>query len=242
MIVLNSVSKDLGKGRLKKRVLDDINWTIPPRHNFVILGQRGSGKSTLLDLVAGLAIPTEGWVDRRARVSVPGGLLKFATFDTPRKLIMRMSELYEADPLSIIEFAIQATQMQEIIDVPIRRFPGWVRTQLNMALTYAFPCDYYLFDGAIDAGRKSEFRDFCRRAFEMRSKSAATIVVTGSARTARTIGNNAMGGLLHRGKLTLYEQVEDAITVFESLPKPPEPSVLSLLVPEPEGPVVEDEL
>jgi capsular polysaccharide transport system ATP-binding protein len=241
MIVLNSVSKEVGRGRLKKLVLDNISWVLPPRHNFVILGQRGSGKSTLLDIVAGRAIPTHGWVDRRAQVSVPDGLLKFGGYDTPRKLIKRMSQLYQVDPLAVAEFAVQANQMQEVMDLPLARLPGWLRTQLNLALTYAFPCDYYLFDGTIEAGRKPEFRAFCRRAFEIRSQTSATIVVTGSTKTAKGLANNATGGLLHHGKLTLYQQLEDAITVFESLPPPPQPSVAALASAEPEAPVVEDE-
>ncbi len=241
MIVLNSVSKEVGKGRLKKLVLDDISWVLPPHNNFVILGQRGSGKTTLLNILAGLAMPTRGWVERRAHVSVPGGLVKFGGYGTPRKLIMRMSELYKVDPIALTEFVMQPLQMQEVMDVPLYRLPGWFKSQLSIVLTYACPCDYYLFDGSIDPGRKPEFRSFCRRAFEMRSKIATTVVITGSTKTARSVENGATGGLLHRGKLTLYESLEDAITVFESLPPPPQPSVETLIAAEADNTMMADD-
>lgn len=218
MIILNSVSKEVGKGLLKKLILENINWVIRPRCRIVVLGQRGSGKSTLLDLLAGMTVPTHGWVERRAMVSVPGGLLRYAIYDSPRQLILRLSHLYHADPKEITEFILQVTQMGDLFDIPVRRLPGVVRSQLNLALTYAYPCDFYLFDGGIEGGRKREFREFCQRAFEYRSRQAGTIIVTGVSRVARLLGQGAMGGVLYQRKLTLYESVEDAIAVFESLP------------------------
>jgi capsular polysaccharide transport system ATP-binding protein len=236
MIILNSVSKEVGKGRFKKLVLEDVTCLIPVRAHLVILGQRGSGKSTLLNIMAGLVVPTRGWVDRLATVSVPRGVLRYAVYDTPRKLIDRLSELYQADPDDIANFTARLAQMEDLMDVPVGRIPGWLRHQLNMALTYAFPCDFYLFDGTIETGRKREFRDACRRAFELRSRQAGTIVVTASVGTARSFGAHSMGGVLYRRKLTLYERLHDAIAVFENLPEEGEEST------EPDERIVEAEV
>ena len=219
MITLNSVSKELGQGRFKTLVLDNVNWTIQRRSRIVILGQRGSGISVLLDILAGLSLPTRGWVERRATISVPGGFLRYSRFSTPRQLILRLSQLYDADPRDIVKFTIGAMQRHDMMDIPVRQLPASIRQQFNMALTYAVPCDFYLFNGAIEAGRNREFRAFCRQAFAMRSKQAGTIVTTSSGRVAAAkVGEGAMGGVLFRSKFTLYKRLEDAIAVFDSLP------------------------
>lgn len=234
MITLHSVSKELGRGQFKTLVLDDINWLIERRSRIVILGQRGSGTSVLLNILAGLSLPTRGWVDRRATISIPGGFLRYARFGTPRELILRIAQLYGADPHDIIKFIATGMQRDDIINVPVRRLPAAIRQQLNMALTYAVPCDFYLFDGVIEAGRKPEFRAFCRQAFNMRSQQAGSIVATNSSRMAAGLGEGLTGGVLFRGKLTLYQRLGDAIAVFDRLP-------LEETAPTPREALVEEE-
>ncbi len=218
MITLHSVSKEVGRGQFKTLVLDNINWAIQRRCRIAILGQRGSGTSVLLDTLAGISLPTRGWVDRHATVSIPGGFLRYSRFGTPRQLITRLGQLYRANPQDIIKFITSGMQRQDILDVPVRQLPAAIRQQLNMALTYAVPCDFYLFDGAIEAGRNREFRAFCRQAFTMRSQQAGSVFTTNSSRIAAGLGEDFMGGVLFRSKLTLYKRLADAIAVFDSLP------------------------
>lgn len=218
MITLNSVSKELGKGQFKTLVLDDINWTVERRRRTVILGQRGSGTAVLLDILAGLSLPTRGWVERRATTSVPGGFLRYAKNATTHQLVVRIAQLYGADPRDIIKFVNRSMQGLDIIDVPVRQLPGSIRSQLNMALTYAVPCDFYLFNGTVEAGRNREFRTFCRQAFAMRSKRAGTVLTVSSSKMAAGFGEGATGGVLFHRKLTLYKRLEDAIAVFDNLP------------------------
>jgi capsular polysaccharide transport system ATP-binding protein len=229
VITLHSVSKELGKGWHKKLVLEDVNWTIPPRSHILILGQRGSGKSTLLNLVAGMALPTLGWIDRRAMVSVPGGVLRYGTHVTPRKLVLTLSQVYKVDPHEIIEFIARSRTISDVLDVPVRALRGALRSQLNLTLTYAFPCDFYVFDGSISVGRDPEFRKSCAAWFQMRRKQAGTLIATHSVKVARVLGGAAAGGFLFRNKLYLYPSLEEAITSFERLPKEeilPDPNFL----------------
>lgn len=218
MITFNSVSKEVGKGRLKRLVLEDVNWSISPRSQILILGQSGSGKSTLLQLLAGLTTPTHGWIDRRATVSIPTGLLRYGAHDTPRKLIFRLSQIYNVDPNEIIAVTALVTTISHLLDVPIRSFRGALRAQLSVTLTYAFPCDFYLFDGALSVGRDQAFRSFCESAFRIRKKQAGTIMASSSVKTARAFGGDAAGAVLFRNKLYVYPDVEHAVVAFERLP------------------------
>src|SRR6478736_1783917 len=107
MIILNSVSKVTGKRQFKRVVLEDVNWLIRPRTQVVIIGHRLSGAPMLLNIIAGLALPTSGWMERRSTVSVPGGLLRYALRDTGHQLIARLSRLYRVDAKEINEFMIE---------------------------------------------------------------------------------------------------------------------------------------
>lgn len=218
MIVFHSVSKDVGRGALKRRVLADINWKIPRKAHVVVLGHTGAGKTLLLSLMAGLSTPTVGWVERPAVVSLPGGVLRFGVHQTPRTLIYRMSEIYRVDPKDVTNFLALFPPIRDVLDIHLNRLRGTIRAQLNAALTYALPCDYYLFDGNIAPGRDHAFQKFCREAFSIRRAQGATIVTANSVKAARGINYEASGALLFRGNLYLFKTLPEAIAVFEKVP------------------------
>lgn len=223
-ITFNSVSKEIDRRSFKQLVLEDVNWTLEARSRIVILGPRNSGASALVQLIAGMELPTSGWIDRRAIVSVPGGLLRYSRYDTTRQLIARLSEVYSVDPKQIADFMTEALERRDILDTPTRMLPVTLRQQVSTVLTYAFPCDFYVFNNASTGARGDErFQAFCQRAFDQRSKQAGIIMLTNSGKAARRFGNEMMGALVHQRHLTVYRKLSDAIAVFESLP--PEESV-----------------
>jgi capsular polysaccharide transport system ATP-binding protein len=217
MIVLNSVSKVMGRGDLKRTILDNVNWLIPPRARIVVLGQSHSGASVLLDIIAGTTLPTSGWVERRGTVSVPGGLLRYAMRDTTRQLILRLARLYRVDPKEVVEFIRQAFGSSDILDVPANTLPGRLRQQLNAVLTYAFPCDFYLLGSSGIGIGEAKFQAFCEQALALRCRQSGVIIST-SVGKAQRLDRTMMGAVVYRGHLTLYERLPDAITVFECLP------------------------
>ena len=57
------LTKTYGRGPTKIRVLDALEATFLPRRFHVVTGPSGSGKTTLLHVLAGLELPTSGFVD-----------------------------------------------------------------------------------------------------------------------------------------------------------------------------------
>jgi ABC-type polysaccharide/polyol phosphate transport system ATPase subunit len=218
MITLNSVSKVIGKGEFRRSVLEDVSWQIEPRTDVVILGQRNSGASTLVEIIAGTTLPTSGWVDRRATVSMPGGLLRYALRDTTRQLILRLSRVYRVDPDEVSRFVVEGLAAPEVLDVPPSSLPRQLKQQMNLLLTYAFPCDFYVFNNSPIGAGDARFEAFCKAALEQRSRQAGLIVRRISARAARSMDPDCLGALVYRGRLTLYARLADAISVFENLP------------------------
>ncbi len=223
-ITFNSVSKEIGRRVFKKLVLEDVNWTLEARSRVVILGPRNSGASALVQLIAGMELPTSGWIDRRAVVSIPGGLLRYSRHETMRQLISRLSEVYSVDPKQIADFTIAALKRRDFMDTPTRMLPVTLRQQASRVLTYAFPCDFYVFNNvSTGVGGDERFQAFCQRAFDLRSKQAGIVMLSNSGKAARKFGDEMMGALVHQRRLTIYRKLSDAIAVFESLP--PEESV-----------------
>ena len=218
MIVLNAVSKEVGRGAFRRLVVDDVTWAIPQRVQIAIFGHRGTGVSQFMEIIAGTSLPTTGWVKRQGKTSPPNGYLRFAGFGTARALIDRLSALYDADPREIAEFVEIALKSRQVLDVPIRQFPPLLRRQLNFALMYAFPCDMYLFDGNIGGVGDPVFRAFCQTAFNLRRKEAGMIVALNSSSAASILDKSMTGAILHRAKFTLYERLSDAMAVFDTLP------------------------
>lgn len=235
MITLNSVSKELGRGRFQWRAIDELTWTIKPRSRIVILGQR-IAVAQLLNIIAGLTLPTEGWVERRATTSVPNGFLPYGQAGTGRQLIHKLCPLFNVDERSVAEFIERLLGNRRVLDTPIRRLPLSVRQELNIALTYAIPCDFYLFFGGIGRGHRPAFQALCQEAFTLRCKTAGTIIGTNLTRTVSSLSDFATGAILYRGRLTLYKRLEDATMVYDSLP--PEEDAPK---PYTEGPEPEDE-
>lgn len=219
MIVLNSVSKVVGRGRFRRTLLEDVSWEISPRTHVVVLGDRHSGAQALLNLIGGVMVPTSGWIERRATTSIPGGLLRYARQGTIHELVARLSRLYRADSKDISDFIALGLGRRDILHTTPNALPGPVRQQLGILLNYAFPVDFYLFDGPpTGTSNDKRFRSFCERALELRSKEAGIIMLANNGKIARRMEGDMMGALVYRGNVTLYGQLADAITVFETLP------------------------
>lgn len=216
VIILNSVSKEIGKGRFQRRIIEDLSWTIPSRSRTFILGQR-TAVLHLLAILAGQSVPSQGWVSRRGMISPPGGFLSYGGRGTPRQLIGRLSEIYGVDPRSVETLIEAALENRHVLDSPVKQLPRALQSELNIALTYAIPCDFYLLFGGIGSSPRQAFRKFCESAFIQRSGMAGIVLGTDSSRVAATLKGFSTGAILYKGKFTLFKYPEDAIAVYDSL-------------------------
>jgi capsular polysaccharide transport system ATP-binding protein len=216
MIVLRSVSKIYGRWRRRKNVLINANAVFEAKGNYVILGMPKSGKTTLLNLLCGMTTPTRGTLTRYGRVGFPIG---FAAVGQPRftgrELAVLLANLYEADADEIIEFTTSFSELGPDMKRPISSLEDpLLKARLYVTLGYALPLDFYLFDGTI--GRAGEgFREKCQAAFDARRAEAGTIFVTNDYRNAKLYGSR--GGVLHDGRLELFDTVDEALDKFQAI-------------------------
>lgn len=215
MLALHEVTKIIGRGARRRTVLNAISWEIPAGAKIAILGHPGSGKTTFLSLLSGARIPTSGWVERRAVVSQISALSRHASGPvSPRQLIQRLSPYFHYDSAQVSDFVESFADLQHMMDRPVRNLTGKTLQALNLALFYGIPCDYYLFDQRINLGpRDLQARTW--EAFRHRHRHAGIILATSLVKEARTL--DGAGAILHRGRITLFNTVDDAIEVFSQI-------------------------
>ncbi len=217
MIELQGVCKSYRTNNGWNRVLDDITVTFPKGKNIGILGLNGAGKSTLLRLIGGAEPPDRGTIRREGRVSWPiafsGG---FPGTLTGRENARFVSRLYGTPPGEVEAFAEEFSELGTYFDMQVRTYSSGMRARLNFAVSMAVEFDCYLVDEALSAG-DWRFTAKCSRAFRERSGRSTVIMVSHSEETIRR--NCDVGAVLKGGKLTLYDDIKEAIAVYNYGPQ-----------------------
>lgn len=215
MLRLHEVTKFVGRGTRRRLILDAISWEIPPRAKIAILAHPGSGKTTFLNALSGGRMPTSGWIERRGIVSPLSSLSRQGgPLTTPRQLIARLAPFFNYEPTDMVDFIERFAGLQGRMDSPLQNLNPVTTQALNLALFYGIPCDYYLIDQRINLGPR-EIRARVWEAYLQRRRHAGFIMATSLAKEARKVGG--AGAILHRGKIVMFDTVEDAIEVFSQI-------------------------
>ena len=97
----------------KKKVLDDINLTIPKGHTIALVGQSGSGKSTLVDL-----LPRYHDV-QKGEITIDGTSIKDVRISDLRSLIGNVNQeaiLFNDTFFNNIAFGVENATMEQVIE------------------------------------------------------------------------------------------------------------------------------
>ena len=215
-IKLHSVTKIIGPKRFERTIAKNITWTIEPRSKYVILGHQQDALLVFANVIAGLSVPTEGWVKHEGKISPPGGFLRYSAGGTPLELVKLLAPLYQFDTERVLDFVAATVRDDRLLRTPVKKLPVPLRRELDFILTYAIPCDYYFF-GGMPKGTRPEFQRFCQQAVARRRNEASMLILAGSERVARSLGSDTRAAILYYGNFTLYERLDDALVVFEQL-------------------------
>ncbi len=209
MIRFENLSKSYWVRGREKKVIDHLDLTLPTGKSLALLGRNGAGKSTLLDIIAGVQAPDTGRVVSDGSISWPVGL--GGTFNPQMSGAQNtrfVARVYGVDTESLIHFVADFTELGDQFHNPVKTYSSGMRARLGFGLSMGIKFDTYLIDETTAVG-DARFNRKSRAVFLERIRDASAIMVSHQMNTVKNFCDS--GVVLHEGRLTYFEDLDEAI-------------------------------
>lgn len=219
MIRLDNLTKVYRvKGR-RTVVANSINAVFPTGASVALLGRNGAGKSTLLQMIAGTISPTSGRILSDGTISWPVGFAgSFHGELTGAQNVRFVARIYGVDTDELIEYVEDFAELGHHFHQPFASYSSGMRSRLAMGTSMGIYFDTYLVDEVTSVG-DADFRAKSQRVFNERMNRSGAVVVSHSMPMIRQMCN--MGAVLHNGQLRVFDNLDDAIALHESILRVP---------------------
>jgi len=216
MITVRDVTKIYPmRGGGRRRVLDNVSFDVRLGQSIGILGRNGSGKSTLAKIIGGAIPPTSGTITREMSVSWPLGFVGgFQSSLTGADNVRFIARLYGVPAHILMDFVEDFAEIGDYIRMPVRTYSSGMCARLTFGISLALEFDCYLIDEATAVG-DARFAEKCERALLRRREQGSLIMISHSAKVLRTYCD--MGAVLSDGRLTVYDDLNEAIQIYEGI-------------------------
>jgi capsular polysaccharide transport system ATP-binding protein len=215
MIIFEDVHKSYPMRVGRKVVLDHLNLVFDTTKNIGILGLNGAGKSTMLRLISGVELPDRGRIHRMVNVSFPLGYAgAFAGNMSGRENAAFVARVYGFDVREVVHFVEAFAELGTYFDEPFRTYSSGMMARLAFGISIALEFDVYLIDEGIGAG-DARFTARCQAAFQERLENSRIIMVSHDSANLLTYCD--IGATLHRGKLTYFDDIRQAIIHYNDI-------------------------
>lgn len=209
MIVLQNLTKTFVMRGQRKTVLDNVTAIFPSRTSVGLLGRNGAGKTTLLKMIAGTALPTSGQILTDGKISFPVGFAgSFHPDLTGAQNTRFVARVYGVDTDALMEFVRDFAELGVHFNLPIRSYSSGMKSRLAFGVSMGLQFDTYLIDEVTAVG-DAAFQAKSAAVFIERMKHAGSVFVTHSPNLMRELCT--AGAVIDRGKLTYYDDIEEAI-------------------------------
>jgi capsular polysaccharide transport system ATP-binding protein len=213
MIRLVGLSKTfIMKGR-RKVIADNINVVFPSGVSVGLLGRNGAGKSSLLAMISGFLDPDYGKIHIHGTLSWPVGFAGSFHGDlTGAQNIRFIARVYGVDTDGLIDFVRDFADLGGHFDLPVRTYSSGMKSRLSFGISMGVRFDTYLVDEVTAVG-DADFKRKSRAVFLERMNASGAIFVSHSMNGVRKFCQ--AGAVLEKGKLTYYDDVEEAIAAHQ---------------------------
>lgn len=209
MIRLENVTKTFVLNGSRKTVARNITIDFPTGVAVGLLGRNGAGKTTLLRMIAGNMDPTSGRILSNGTISYPVGFAGSFNPDlTGAQNARFVARIYGIDTEALLDFVEDFADLGPHFYLPFRTYSSGMRSRLSFGVSMAIPFDTYLVDEVTSVG-DAAFRHKSRDVFHARMQNASALFISHSYASVRELCS--MGAVLEHGKLTLFDDVEEAI-------------------------------
>ncbi|TCU51479.1 capsular polysaccharide transport system ATP-binding protein [Novosphingobium sp. PhB57] len=211
MISFENVSKTYHLRKFHKDVLNDLTFNIPTGCSLGICGANGAGKSTLMRLIAGVESPSSGRITRNVSCSWPIGYAScFQSSLTGADNARFIARIYSKDVSDLLNYVEDFAQLGPYFHQPIYSYSAGMMARLAFGISLAIDFDCYLVDEVTAAG-DDRFRQRCEEALHHRRVTGTLLMISHDPNTLRAYCER--GAVLHEGRLSFYETIEEAIEV-----------------------------
>jgi ABC-type polysaccharide/polyol phosphate transport system ATPase subunit len=211
-------------GRLKGegisvKALEDITLELRSGDRVGLIGHNGAGKSTLLRVMAGVYMPTTGYIESTGKITpllhqAPGlepedtgyeniitcGLLLGMTYD----------EVIEKIP-KIIEFS----DLGDYIHLPVRTYSSGMLARLSFSVATSIDPGVLLLDEGIGAADSRFSSKAAKRIKELIAKTDVLVLASHSEALIDSMCNKA--ALMHHGRLIDFGNVKEISISYQKL-------------------------
>lgn len=209
MIEFRNVTKEFARSGFRNRVIDDLSLTVPSQLSVALLGRNGAGKSTLLKMIAGTLEPTSGEILSTGSISWPVGFAgSFHPDLTGSQNVRFVARIYGVDTEELSDFVEEFCELGASYRQPLRGYSSGMKARLSFGVSMGIGFDTYLVDEVTAVG-DAAFRKKSSAMFRRRMEQAGSFVVSHNMPQIRELCD--IGIVLEHGKITVYEDVDEAI-------------------------------
>jgi capsular polysaccharide transport system ATP-binding protein len=209
MIKFEGLTKVYRTNGERNCIADNINAVFPRGRCVALLGRNGAGKSSLLRLIAGTMKPTSGRVRTTGSMSWPVGFAgSFHPDMTGLQNTRFLARTYGVDTDMLVDFVEDFAELGAHFSLPCRTYSSGMKSRLAFGISMGIHFDTYLVDEVTAVG-DGAFRQKSEAVFSHRMQTSGAVVVAHGMKMLRRICD--MGAVLENGKLTLYDNIDDAI-------------------------------
>ena len=210
---------DVRKAYGSTQVIHGVDIDIDDGEFVILVGPSGCGKSTLLRMIAGTVSPTSGRVLSDGTISWPVGFMgSFHGELTGAQNVRFVARIYGVDSDELVDYVEDFAELGQHYHQPFGSYSSGMRSRLAMGTSMGIHFDTYLVDEVTSVG-DADFRAKSQRVFNQRMASSGAIVVSHSMPMIRNMCT--MGAVLDRGRLTVFDRLEEAIAHHEAILRVP---------------------
>lgn len=214
MVRLEDLTKTYYVRGMPKVVADHINAVFPTGKAVALLGRNGAGKSSLLKMIAGTMDPNSGRVVSDGSISWPVGFAgSFHGELTGLQNTRFIARVYGVDTDELARFVEDFAELGRHFHLPLRTYSSGMRSRLAFGVSMGIRFDTYLVDEVTSVG-DAAFKEKSLAVFMQRMEESGAIFVSHSMGMVRRWCD--AGAVLEGGRLTYYEDLDEAIAAHES--------------------------
>ncbi|MFZ6053173.1 ABC transporter ATP-binding protein [Halocola ammonii] len=203
-----------------KRILTDLNFSIPKGQTVGILGGNGAGKSTMLKAVAGMLMPSSGKITVKGKVAPILAIGAGVEMElTGYENLNLMGSLIGFSKQELKEISGKVAEFSELSDealrMPLKTYSTGMLSRLSFSIAVANYPEILIVDEVLAVGDEGFQRKCINRINEIKKSGSTILFVTHNVGDVKSICDRVI--CLDKGKAVFDGDVDEGIAYYQSL-------------------------